>query len=85
MSLVAAASLRTDTHPVRDDQVLAEVDDVIVRVLFEDIVRHLTTPVAVRDPQPSDRAETPDAPGLRSRAWVPAARIHPGRARSPPR
>jgi hypothetical protein len=82
MHLVAQASTGADAASPRPD---AEVDDVIVRVLFEDIVRHLTAPVAVRDPEPGERPEPAEEGGGVTAAWFSSTRVHPGRARSPPR
>jgi hypothetical protein len=84
MTLIAAASTRADPQTDRGGQVLAEVDDIIVRVLFDDIVRQLTTPVQARDPEPSPRAAVPEVLGEPSGVWVPSIRVHPGRSRSPP-
>jgi hypothetical protein len=85
MTLVAAASPRAVDSTDEGEQLLAEVDDVIVRVLFDDIVRRLTTPVAARDPEPGARAAVGDVDVPPRGVWAPSIRVHPGRSRSPPR
>jgi hypothetical protein len=84
MTLVAAVSPSVVDSTDQGEQILAEVRDVIVRVLFDDIVRRLTTPVATRDPEPRDPAVVPDVLEGSRGVWAPSIRVHPGRSRSPP-
>jgi hypothetical protein len=85
MTLVAAVPPPAVDSSDRGEELLAEVGDVLVRVLFDDIVRRLTAPAATRDPEPRDRAEVPSILVGSRGAWVPSIRVHPGRSRSPPR
>jgi hypothetical protein len=84
MTLVAEVLPRAVDSTDRGEQFLAEVDEVIVRVLFDDIVRRLTTPVAARDPEPRDRVAVPKVLVGSRGVRAPSIRVHPGRSRSPP-
>jgi hypothetical protein len=85
MFLVASAKPRAEPQLEPDQvQLLEEADTVIVSALFDDIVRHLTTRVADREPELNARSAPPPELDDDSSVWTPSPRVHPGRSRSPP-
>jgi hypothetical protein len=85
MFLVASAKPRAEPQLEPDQvQLLEEADTVIVSALFDDIVRHLTTRVADREPELNARSAPPPELHDGSSVWSPSPRVHPGRSRSPP-
>ena len=84
MTFVAAAPPSTEIRSDPDAQVLADAEDVLVRVLFDDIVRTLLRPATGRIPEPVPaparrRAQTAPPPETGS-----VDRRGPAWARSPP-
>jgi hypothetical protein len=84
MTFIAAAVPSTEPWRDHDLQVLAEAENVIVGVLFDDIVRTLVRPSTAPVAEPAGAA----TPGLERTEPAPATvgrrHSHPGWARSPP-
>jgi hypothetical protein len=75
MNLVAAAVPSSETREDSAARVLADAENVVVGILFDDIVRGLVRPPAalVRQPEPGDAPRS---------EWMGAAPITTGRQRS---
>ncbi|WP_297370267.1 hypothetical protein [Cryobacterium sp.] len=84
MRLVAAALQAVDAPPDRGDQILADAENVIVSVLFDDIVRMLLTPATLRDPEPHPEVSPRPARTVAPRVPEGQDRMRPEWARSPP-
>jgi hypothetical protein len=83
--MLLIASVKPRDEPQRPDgQVVAEAESIIVRALFDDIVRQLAITVAAREPESGSPSALPDEAGDGSSVWIPSPRVHPGRSRSPP-
>lgn len=83
MFLVASAKPRAEPQ-LKPDQILAEAESIVVSVLFDDIVRELSTSVDMREPEPGTSSGHPEEPDDDASVWAPSPRVHPGRSRSPP-
>jgi hypothetical protein len=83
MTFVAAAVRSTEFGSDSDARVLADAEDILVQVLFDDIVRTVLRPATARIPAPASarlpRMRTAEPPVTESRD-----RRRPAWARSPP-
>lgn len=82
MTFVAAAVTATQFRSDPDARVLADAEDILVRVLFDDIVRTLLRPTTGRIPASAVVPVTPVSTA--EPVAEPRDRRRPGWARSPP-